>query len=367
MRFSCDAQALCAALGIVSHSLPVRSPKPILEGILLESEEGGLRLTCSDFALGITTLLEAEIAEEGRALLPGKFFCDLARKLPGGRCEIAVDERMQASIHCQSFHMTLSGLDPVEYPELPEVDGARFAMEQGALREMINGTLFATAVEEDRPILTGLLLEITPESMGVVALDGFRLALRRQSIAGPSAEVATVLGAKALSDVARILQDSESPVEIAVGQSHTAFSIDQTHVIVRALEGEYIRYRQILPAEWKTSTSVARRDLESAIDRASLIAREGKNNLVRFAIEGDEVLVSSNSQTSDSQERIPAQTRGDGLTIAFNVRYITDILKVIGEERVVMRFNSNVSPCVICPEASDAALYLVLPVRVFAS
>ncbi len=367
MIFSCETQDLNSALGIVSHSLAVRSPKPVLEGVLVESCEGGIRLTCTDGTLGIETTISAEVSEDGRCVLPGKLFCEAVRKMPAGKLNFSMTPKLQATVSCMSFRMTLTGMDAIEYPELPEVDGERFAMSQGVLRDMIGGALFATAVDESRPILTGCLLEMTGDSISIVALDGFRLAIRREAVRGPEHNVQTVLGGRALTEISRILADGEEELTFNVGKSHTEFILGETRIIARSLEGEFIRYRQILPTDWKTQTVVNRRELESAIDRASLIAREGKSNLVRFSIEGDELVVTSNSETSDTEERIPGETQGSGLVIAFNIRYITDVLKVLSEDRVLMRFNSNVSPCVIAPEQGEKYLYLVLPVRVFGS
>lgn len=365
MIFTCDAQALNSALSIVSHSLAVRSPKPVLEGVLIESCDAGIRLTCTDGNLGIETTVPAQVAEDGRCVMPGKLFCEAIRKMPGGELKFSMTEKQQATVSCMSFRMTLTGMDAIEYPELPEVEGERFSIAQGLLRDMIGGTLFATAVDESRPILTGCLLEMAADSIRLVALDGFRLAIRREAVHGPEHDVQTVLGGRALTEISRILSDGDEEMTVNVGKSHTEFVLGDTRIIARSLEGEFIRYRQILPTDWKTETAVSRRDLESAIDRASLIAREGKNNLVRFRIEGDELIVTSNSETSDTEERIPGETHGSGLSIAFNIRYITDVLKVLGEDRVLMRFNSNVSPCVITPEQGEKYLYLVLPVRVF--
>ena len=367
MIFSCDTADLSRALSIVGHSLAVRSPKPILEGVLMESCDEGIRLICTDLSLGIETVFPATIQDEGRVVMPGKLFCDVVRKLPGGQATLNVGERWQTTISCQTFRMTIAGLDPVEYPELPEVKGESFSMEQGKLRGMIGGTLFATAVDESRPILTGCLMEMDCESLTMVALDGFRLALRKEAVHGPDHSCQAVLGGKVLGDISKILDESEEPVTICTSRSHVEMRIGPTHIVARTLEGEFIRYRQILPTEWKTSTVVSRRELDSAIDRASLIAREAKSNLVRFHIDDEELCVTSNSETSDTEERILVRTVGASLAISFNVRYITDVLRVLSDDELVMRFNSEVSPCVICPEHGDAYLYLVLPVRVFAS
>lgn len=365
MRFSCDTNDLNANLSIVSRALAVHSPKPIYEGILFETCEEGLRLTCTDLAIGIRTVVPAQVQEEGRVVLPGRLLCEIARKLPGGQAQFAVNDRLQTTIRCASFRTSIAGLDAVEYPDLPSVSGESFDVAQGLFKDMISRTIFAIATDESRPILTGCLLEIEKTQMRVVALDGFRLALRAEPLQGPDKPVSAVVGGKVLGDIAKILSDSDEPATLCFSGSHAQIDIGSTHIVARLLEGEFIRYRQILPQEWQTRVTVSCQELSSAIDRASLIAREGKSNLVRFKIDGDAMEIASNSETSDMQETLSVQTQGKDLTIAFNVRYITDVLKALSDEEVVMRFNSNVSPCVLCPEEGDAYLYLVLPVRTF--
>ena len=365
MRFTCDTNELNASLSIVSRALAVRSPKPILEGILFEACDEGLRLTCTDLALGIETTIPASFAEEGRVVLPGKLLCEVVRKLPSGTVEFNISDRLQTTIRCAASRTTITGLDPVEYPELPRVEGPSFSMPQGVLRDMVGRTIFAIAVDESRPILTGCLMEIGKSEMRVVALDGFRLALRSEPIDGPDKDVSAVVGGRVLGDIAKILADTEEPVELCFSRSHVQLNLGGTHIVARLLEGEFIRYRQILPEEWQSRVTVSRSELSSAIDRASLIAREGKSNLVCFKIDGETLDVTSNSEMGDVEEKITVTTEGKDITIAFNVRYITDVLNALSDDEIVMRFNSNVSPCVICPTQGERYLYLVLPVRVF--
>ena len=295
------------------------------------------------------------------------FTAKIRRKLPGGMCDITISDRMQATIRCASIRTTISGFDPVEYPELPQVQGSSFSVAQNVLRDMIGRTIFAIAVDESRPILTGCLMEIEKTEMRVVALDGFRLAIRKENIEGPENSVSAVVGGKVLGDIAKILADTDEPVSMCFSRSHVQMNVGATHIVARLLEGEFIRYRQILPQEWQTRVAVRRTELSSAIDRASLIAREGKSNLVCFKIDGDALMVTSNSENGDMEEKMDVTTEGKDLTIAFNVRYITDVLKALSDDEVFMRFNSNVSPCVVCPTEGDSYLYLVLPVRVFNS
>ena len=369
MRFICDTNELNTALSIVSRALAVRSTKPILEGILFESCDEGLRLTCTDLALGIETLLPATFSEEGRAVLPGKLLCEIIRKLPGGPCDIAIGERMQATIRCASVRTTINGFDPVEYPGAAAGRGrALRAPPENTLKDMIGRTLFAIAQDESRPILTGCLMEINASEMRVVALDGFRLALRKENVAGPSAPVSAVVGGRVLGDIAKILADTEEPVSLCFTKSHVRMNIGQTRVVARLLEGEFIRYRQILPEEWQTRVTVERAELGSAIDRASLIAREGKSNLVCFKLDGETLEVSSNSETGDMEEKMQVITEGEDRTI--------DLQRALHHRRAQGAFRRpdcdallstpSVQPVRGLPGGGeDSYLYLVLPVRVF--
>ena len=172
---------------------------------------------------------------------------------------------------------------------------------------------------------------------------------------------------KVLNELARILEDGEQSVSLMWGTSHLLADMGSTRVVARLLEGEFIRYRQILPADWQTRVRASKRELEAAMDRASLMAREGKNNLVKLHMEDGMMLITSNAELGDVREEIQVETEGRDLDIAFNVRYISDTLRAIEDEQIVLRFNSNVSPCVICPAEGDRYLYLALPVRVFSA
>lgn len=368
MRFQCEVPELMSALGVVSRALAVRSTMPVLEGILIETCPEGLRLMCTDMALSIETTVPATIEEEGRAVMPGKLFQEVIRKLPSDTVSVSVNERYAATIRCQSSRTTLSGMNPMEFPELPEIEGGSpISIPQNVLRDMISKTSFAIGTDESRPILTGSLMEIEPTEIRLIALDGFRLAIRREALGGPENGVQAVVGGKMISDLSKVLQDSEEMADLLITRTHLCARMGLTRVITRLLEGEYIRYRQIMPTDFQTLVTVRRTQLSEAIDRASLIAREGKNNLVRFKIEGDSLTLSSNAELGDVQEQMEVVTQGKDIEIAFNVRYVSDVLKVLSDEQVCMRFNSNVSPCVICPQEGDAYTYLVLPVRVFAS
>lgn len=364
MRFQCQVAELMNGLSIVNRALATRSTLQILEGVLLESCPEGLRLICTDLALGIETVVPAEISEEGRVVLPGRLFGEIIRKLPGGTMDMAVHENFSSIIRCQSSRTTLAGMSPVEFPDLPQVeDGNIVSITQKELRGLIQKTCFAIATDETRPLLTGCLMEIEPEEIRLVALDGFRLALRRVRHTQTLEAMQAVIPGKVLSELAKILSE-EGEISLNIGRTHLSVDMGATRVVTRLLEGEYTPYRRILPTEWQTRIKVRREAFENAIDRAGLIAREGKNNLVRFHISEQCMTLTSNAELGDVQEQIDIMVEGKDINIAFNVRYLSDVLKVIDEEEICLRFNSNVSPCEICPVEGDSYMYLVLPVRV---
>jgi len=368
MRFTCLVSDLVAALNVVTRAIAARSTVQIMEGVLMVSCPEGIRLTCTDLALGIETHVDAQIAKEGSVVLPGKLLAEIVRKLPEGQMEISVSEENVASIKCAGSRTTLTGLLADEFPALPEVGESKtIFMPQSVLREMIQRTTFAIATDETRPILTGCLMEAEGEEMSIVALDGFRLALRKENFGRELPTLTAVVPGKALNEIARVLSDTDAMVTLSWGVSHLMADIEQTRIVARLLEGEFIRYKQILPSEWQTRIAISKNDMEAALDRASLMAREGKNNLVKLHIEEGTLLITSNAELGDVREEIVIEFQGRELDIAFNVRYIADTLRAIEDENIVLKFNSNVSPCVLCPTFGDKFTYLALPVRVFSA
>ena len=367
MQFTVNVQELLEGLNTVTRALAARPPKQILEGVLIEADESGITLTCSDGSLTIESSLCADVREEGRAVLPGKLFTELCRKLPGGEVTIKVGDNHMASIRCMSFKSNLSGMNPVEYPEMASVDaGVAVRIPQKQLKEMISRVVFAIATDESRQILTGCLLEVTESEARMVALDGFRLAM--QKIFQPfdvTDTVKAVIPGRVLNEMAKILADEDEFCHLLLGKTRMQATFGNTKLSTVLLAGEYIDYRRILPASFKTTATADRAGVQNAIDRASLMAREGKNNLIRMSFSGETLAITSNAEMGDVHEELEATLIGDPLEIAFNAKYITDVIRNITDDDICMYFNSNVSPCVVKPREGDHFLYLILPVRVF--
>ena len=370
MQFTVNVQELLEGLNTVTRALAARPPKQILEGVLIEADEEGITLTCSDGSLTIETAICADVREEGRAVLPGKLFTELCRKLPGGEVTIKVGDNHMAAIRCMSFKSNLAGMNPVEYPEMASVDaGTTIAIPQKELREMISRVVFAIATDESRQILTGCLLEVTRNEARLVALDGFRLAIQKvyQPFDLPVGMVTlrAVIPGRVLNEMSKILADDDEFCTMKLERTRMQATFGETTLSTVLLAGEYIDYRKILPLSFKTVARTDRVGVQNAIDRASLMAREGKNNLIRMAFSDTKLSITSNAEMGDVLEELDVELTGDPLEIAFNAKYITDVIRNITDEDLCLRLNSNVSPCVISTVEGDQYLYLILPVRVF--
>ncbi|MBE5768929.1 MAG: DNA polymerase III subunit beta [Clostridiales bacterium] len=370
MIFSMNAQDLLDGLNTVTRALAARPAKQILEGVLIEAEDSTVVLTCSDGSLSIESTLTAQVTEPGRAVLPGKLFAELVRKLPGGTVNIKVGSNFGASISCMSSKSNLAGMNPAEYPEMAQVNsGVNIRIPQNQLKDMISRVVFAIATDESRQILTGCLLEVDRCEARLVALDGFRLAIQKvyQPFDLPENKelLKAVIPGRVLSELSKILLDEEDRCELLFDKTRMQATFGNTRLSTVLLAGDYIDYRKILPPAFRTQASANRLEMQNAIDRASLMAREGKNNLVRLSFAGNTLSITSNAELGDVHEEMDAIISGDPIDIAFNAKYIADVIRNISDEDLCMKFNTNVSPCVVTPRSGDQYLYLILPVRVF--
>lgn len=370
MHLTMNAQDLLDGLNTATRALSARPAKQILEGVLVDASNDGITLTCSDGSLSIECLLTGDVKETGRVVLPGKLFAELVRKLPGGTVTIKVNENHSASIRCMSSKSNLAGMNPMEYPEMAEVSGGSMVkIPQNKLREMISRVVFAIATDESRQILTGCLLEVTRDEARMVALDGFRMAMQKvfQPFDLPADQecLKAVIPGRVLNELSKILLEEEDFCTLLIDKTRMQATFGNTRLSTVLLAGEYIDYRKILPPSFKTQAKADRVQVQNAIDRASLMAREGKNNLIRMSFSQGSLCITSNAELGDVLEEMDASLQGDPIDIAFNAKYITDVIRNISDDELCMKFNSNVSPCVVSPQAGDQFLYLILPVRVF--
>lgn len=366
MKLLMDVKTLNAGIATVVKSLSSRPAIPVLEGIYLSATSEGLLLRCSDLSLQIESIVSATVEEEGTTVVPGRLFAEICRKLPEETVDIRLDGHTLL-LKSGRARTTLQCMDAKEYPDMALTGKAQtLHIPQVALKDMIRQTVFATAQEESKPILTGVLCELSGNEFTTVALDGFRLALRRFPLGQSFEAREAVVPNKSFVEISRTLLDSEENVEVQFSPTHLLIDMGHTRIISRLLDGDFIRYKSILPQDHVTRVRVNRNELLESIDRAMLMAREGNNNLVRFSVAEDSLKLFANSAMGRIDEEVPIHLNGDPIEIAFNARYFCDVLKVLSDEEVFLDMNNNVSPCVVRPIQGDAYYYLILPVRIFA-
>ena len=268
------------------------------------------------------------------------------------------------TISCEKSVFNIAFMDSSDYPAFPEIkENVEVEFEEFSFKQMVKGVSFAVAVDEARPILQGVLLQLKDNKFNMVALDGYRMAIRNEVIdSSDSFEV--VIPGKSINEICKLLGDTNNLFTMKLTSNHVLFNIGVTKVYSRLLDGKFVNYSVLVPADNRVLVNVNASELVHAIERASLMAKDGNTNLVKIEIKNNEMEITSNSQKGKSRELVTVDKHGEDITIAFNSRYLTDILKNIQEDEIVMELTSSVSPCIIKKRSNNTALYLVLPVRI---
>ncbi len=365
MKFSCSQKKLAENISIVQKAISPRTTLPILEGIYIEASKGIIKLVGNNLDLGIECFMEADIEREGSVVVPSRIFGDIIRKLPDSIIEIEVVDNFVVEIKTANSLFKIQGIQPDEYPDLERIEeNDPVEIEQGLLKQMIQQTIFAVATDETRPILTGALFEIGGNEVNMVCLDGYRLAVRKGTTSGENS-LNVVIPGKTLNELSRIIDNEDEKINITIDVKHVLVDMGYTRIISRLLNGEFINYKQIIPSEYKTRIKLDVKLLSDCIERASLLAMDGKNNLIKLNIQEDRLVITSNSEIGQAYEEMPIIMEGKELTIAFNARYFLDILRAIDDQEICIDFTTNVSPCVFRPLEGNNYTYLLLPVRIY--
>ena len=368
MKFSCEKYLLQSACGIASRASASKSPIPALEGLLLQARDR-LTVTGYDLKKGIYTQLEAEVKEQGSVVVGARLFGEMIRRLPDGIVTISTDVNNNVNVKCGKSEFNFMGISPEDYPEMPVVDGVNnIALPQKILGSMINQTIFAVADNDMRPIYTGALFDIEGEELTLVAVDGYRLAKRSEKLESAKMENCSfVVPGSALADIERICGDSEELVKISVGAKHISFSIGETVVVSRRLEGEFLNYKKSIPESFKYTVKVDRGEFMSAIDRVALIVSERNTSPVRMSFNDGNIDCLCITPIGRAEDVCTCEGSGEGLQIGFNDRYLKDALKAAAKEELNVCLNSASSPCVItAADGSESFTYMILPVRLHA-
>ena len=378
MKFDIIREHLLAGLNDVMKAVSSKTTTPILTGIKLDITNEGLHLTGSDADITIQTFIPVEedgkqvinVTTTGSIVLQARMFNEIVRKLPTNEVEIEVSNGFATHIRSGKSEFHLIGQDSSEYPLLPELSAdQQFSIPADLLKSIIRETVFAVATSESRPVLTGVNWHIHDGELICVATDSHRLARRKVKLDQLPAEVnSVVIPGKSLNELNKILEDSTNPVQIVMTNQQVLFKTEDVLFFSRLLEGNYPDTSRLIPTEFKTSVTIDGKALLQAIDRASLLAREDRNNVVRFeTIENNVVEISSNSpEIGKVEEEITVSNmEGEGLKISFSAKYMMEALKAIEGQDVVIQFAGAMRPFIIRSIHDDAILQLILPVRTY--
>ncbi|MDR1913053.1 MAG: DNA polymerase III subunit beta [Clostridiales bacterium] len=368
MKIVVNKEILLENLAVVSKAVSTRTPKPILECVLLKAHEN-LRVYGNDLELGIESAdISAEILEEGEIALEAKILLDITRKMPEGYISIETDKSNLVKLKSGRTEFKVMGFPGDEYP-FPEPVSKNDGFEINALdlKDMIRQTIFSVGMDDSKPVLTGELLQIKDGYAHMVAVDGFRVSYRRSTKLrfDPQITSGVVVPAKSLSELARILPlDGDSKLHFYFTDRHIMFELERFTLISRLIDGEFIRYNQIFNEDFSTLVNISGPELLLSLERVSLIVKDNKKSPVKLSIGQDVIQLSSNAEIGVSYDEIAADIDGNPLVIAFNPRFLIEALRSIGDEKVLLTFTGALSPCIIKGVDNCLFKYLILPIRI---
>jgi len=308
---------------------------------------------------------EIVITEKGVAAPEAKMFLEIIRNLPDNNILIQTDDKNVITIKSGKSEFKILSLPAEDFPNIPAVEkNFKYETKSNVFKNMIKQTIFAVAAEETKPILTGELIEIKEDCFNIVAIDGFRVAFRKTDLLNDNENVSVVVPSKTLSEISRILSDKEDEIiSMYFTDNHALFEAEDFTVVSRLLEGEFFKYEQSFINEYTTAVEIDRLDFLNSVERATLISRDSRKNPVELSIENDKIVITSNTEMGTSYEEVLVNTEGDELKIGFNPRYLIDALKAIDDERINVKFMSELSPCIIESLEDGDYKYLILPLR----
>lgn len=363
MKFTCLRTDLANAVSNVSRAVSTKASIPALEGVLIKAYDGKLNISGYNLEIGITTDVEATIQNEGEIVVSAKLFLDIVRRLPEEIVMIETDDRMVTYITCGQVDYQIVGMSSVEYPDLPsfeQTDG--ITVSSKIMREMIRQTVYAVSENTAKPIYTGSLFEIEDGVFKIIAIDGYRMAIRSENVDSDSRNAFVVPG-KTQLEVLKLLTDDEENVDIIIGQRHITFQVRNYRVISRLIEGTFLDYKTTIPSDVKTELVINTRTIINSVERMSLLNNDRVQSPVRCKFSGNEIRLSCASAVGRANDVISVDVIGDDVEIGFNNRYLLDALKNTDTDEIKLVLNGPVAPMIIKPVKGDSFLSIVVPMR----
>jgi len=372
VKVSVMQENLARGLQIVSRAVSSRSTLPVLANVLFRTEDAGLKLTATNLEIGITCWVPGKIDTDGAITVPARLITDLVNSLPSGdKVDLDLQGATMLRIRSSLGETHIKGIDAEDFPAIPTAgDRPTSRIAQGVLRRALEETAFAAATDEARPILTGVLARFEGATVTLAAADNYRIAVKTVPLLDPVEDTSIVVPARSLTELSRVLADSDMPVDIvlAPARNQILFHLESIDLVSRLIDGQFPNYQTVLPKGHATRAVMDRDDLLTAVKLAALIAGTSAN-IVKLQVGGAEgdagtgLTVTANAEVGDNEGRVEASVEGDGTTIAFNARYLTDVLQNVDAEQFALELNGPLSPGVFRPIGDDQYVHVVMPVR----
>ena len=363
MKLICSKSNLLNGVNIVSKAVPSKTTMSILECILIDATKGQITLTANDMELGIETVIEGEIIEKGIIALDAKIFLEMVRKLPDNDVTIETDSSYKTTITCEKAKFNIVGKSGDDFSYIPFIERNEcISISQFTLKEVIRQTIFSIADNFTNKILTGELFEINGNLLKVVSSDGLRISLRRIELKNTYPDKKVIVPGKTLNEISKILSgDADKDVNLFFTDKHILFEFDNTTVVSRLIEGEYLKIDNILSADYETKVKINKREFLSCIDRSTLLVKEADKKPIILDIKDDVMELKMNSIVGSLDEEIDIVKNGKDLMIGFDPKFLIDALKVIDDEDIEIKLLNPKAPCFIKDE-QESYIYLILPV-----
>ena len=375
MKVSCMQENLAKGLSIVNCAVATRSTLPVLSNILLATDESRLKLAATNLEIGINCWIGAKVDHEGAITVPARLLTDFVSSLPSGQIDLELITRTQAlNLKCGRFEANIKGIDAQEFPLIlvPEEDD-RVRMDPGLLRQMVDQVAFAAATDESRPVLTGVLAELSEDRLALAAADGYRLSVRSIGLdEGPEHPTSVIIPARSLQELRRISGDEEKPVEmlVAPNRNQVFFHMTDIDLVSQLVEGAFPDYKQIIPTTYTTKTIVNTGEFLAAVRMAFIFARESAN-IVRVQMvpsdDGDSgrlIISATSSEHGDNVGELDATIEGPPTEVAFNARYLIDALSAVDTAQVLLETRDPTSPGVIRPVGGGDFVHIIMPMHI---
>ncbi len=369
VKLSLMQENLARGLQVVGRAVSSRATLPVLSNVLLRTEDAGLKLTTTNLEIGITSWVPGKIDSDGSLTVPARLFADIVNSLPPGeRVDLETDGADSLRIRSGRFRAHIKGIDADEFPAIPAAgERPTTRVSQKVLKAALGEVAFAAASDESRPILTGVLTRFTGDRMTLAAADNYRIAVKTIDVMDPVEDRALVVPARSYTELARILADTDDPVDVVLAPSknQVLFHVDGIDLVTRLVDGQFPNYQQVLPTSHSTRAVVDREDLLKATRLSALIASSSAN-VVKLTVPAEgasTVAVSANAEIGDNEGEIEATVEGEGMSIAFNARFLAEVLQNVDADQLALEFNGALSPGVFRPIGDPDYVHVIMPVR----